>query len=49
MVRVILDTPSGLQLRTGEKSGQGMLKYEMLILLERKPVDEIGGIDWDMN
>ena len=49
MVCVILDSPGGLWLRTGERSIKGMLKYKMLILQERKPVNEIRGIHWHMN
>ena len=49
MVRVILDSPGGLWLRTGKRSIKGMLKYKMLILQERKPVDEIRGIHWYMD
>lgn len=49
MVCVILDSPGGLWLRTGEKSTKGMLKYKMLILLERKSVNEIRGIHWYVN
>lgn len=46
MVYVILDSPGGLWLRTGEKSIKRMLKYKMLILQERKLVNEIRGIHW---